>query len=135
MQVGWRLMFKVNREAQALRCLERAVSVVPGECTHPPKGYWKTPELWETSLRSDFEGSSATAVIELLQVADALGHGWQITGPCIDRGLVSHLNGVFNAEGSGRPRVVGLQWAWFTVGEFPDAQAGENGGDFTELEG
>ncbi|MEM0914128.1 MAG: hypothetical protein AAGK09_05900 [Planctomycetota bacterium] len=123
MDVAWRLMFRVGNQAKAQRCLDQALEVVPGECVAAPQAYWKIPELWESSIQSAIEGSSAAAVLHLLQVADRLGTGWNVTGPTIHEDMVTCFEGIFDVKSHGRPHIAGLEWAWFSVGDFSGQDA------------
>jgi hypothetical protein len=118
LQVAWRLMFRVNDASGANRCLARTRDLLPSEVVEAPKPYWKIPELWEVALRSPFASPAATGVFELLLVANRLASDWLVSGPLIENGEVSVLEGVFDAK-SGRPHVPGLSWGSFSVGSFP----------------
>jgi hypothetical protein len=115
LEVSWRLMFRANDGPAALRCLNSVLAILVAEVTDPPKPYWKTPELWEASLRSPLDSPPAEGVLHLLEVADRLGSGWLVSGPVVANGDDITFEGVFQV-GPGRTHIVGLEWASFSVG-------------------
>ncbi|MCX5660767.1 MAG: hypothetical protein NTW19_13760 [Planctomycetota bacterium] len=118
LEVAWRLMFRVNNRAAADHCLARVLEHMPAIVTHPPKPYWKIPELWESSLRTPIASPANEGVFLLLRTASRLGSPWTIAGPLLAGDRISHFSGEFNAP-PGRPHIAGLAWAHFDVGEFP----------------
>jgi len=118
LEVAWRLMFRVNDRVAADRCLAGALDRLAASVTEEPKPYWKKPELWEVSLRSQFGSPASEGVVSVLSAANALATGWYVSGPVLVDGQLSGFEGVFDSQW-GRQHVTGLQWASFSVGEFP----------------
>jgi len=114
--VIWRLMFRVNDERAANKCLSRAIEAIPATVVESPRPYWKIPELWEMTLQSEFESPVPNGVLETLLAADRIGSDWTVSGPLLVDEEVSVFEGIFNA-GPARPHVAGLHWASFSVSE------------------
>lgn len=122
LEVAWRLMFRVNNRVAADRCLARVLSTLCAEVIDAPKPYWKIPELWEVSLRSEFGSPPAEGITALLQAANSIASGWWVTGPTLNDGELLEFGGVFNNKHGGS-HVPGLEWGSFSVGEFPQSPA------------
>jgi hypothetical protein len=121
LEVAWRLMFRVNDAPAMERCVARALEILGAKITGNPKPYWKKPELWEVSFRSPFALPAESGVFEVLRTANCLGTGWLVSGPLVTDGAIAVFDGIFNV-GTGRPHISGLQWASFSVGQFPSAK-------------
>jgi hypothetical protein len=120
LEVAWRLMFRVNDAPAMERCVARALEILGAKLTGNPKPYWKKPEWWEASFRSPFTLPAESGVFEVLRTANCLASDWLVSGPMVTDGAVTVFEGIFDVS-TGRPRISGLQWASFSVGQFPTA--------------
>jgi hypothetical protein len=124
LQVAWRLLFRVNNRAAADRCTAGAQRVVPGLVVgDPPKPYWKSPELWEVSCRSEFTWLDSEGIVAILKAANALGNGWYVMGPSFTDDRLHGFDGVFDVR-SGRAHATGLHWASFSLLVLPRQACG-----------
>jgi hypothetical protein len=119
-EVAWRLLFRVNDRVAADRCVASALRRLTAIVTEGPKPYWKQTELWEVCLQSSLAPPVSEGVLLLLVAADALGTGWNVSGPVILDGELSVFEGIFDRRW-GRPHVPGLHWASFSAGSSPEA--------------
>jgi hypothetical protein len=112
--ISWRLMFRVKNATKALRKLEEVRQAFGRDINvDASKRYWKDESLWECSVQvPGATGSAAEIVFDCLVLAARLGNGWYVLGLGGDGGL-DVFSGVFDANGSGRPHVAGLEWASF----------------------
>ena len=117
-EVAWRLMFRVDDQVKADRCLGQALILIAAlrpKVTHEPKPYWKIAGLWEVSLRGEMRSPAGEGILLLLQAAEKLATGWQVSGLSTEENEVTAFEGVFNAS-NGRAHARGLDWASFSVG-------------------